>query len=404
MRRWHHRGVLLDQGSAVEDYARRLAGRLGVPDFVYEPAFVLKGRGNREVGDGLLVVGDQGIVLQVKSRDAEAGRSDDASKAERWCRKHAAIARQQGFGTRKRLSAGGVRATSLRGYTRTLPPAEEWPTVVILDHPLNPGLSLGPDSDTLYLSLRDWLGLHTLIRSTHGLIAYVRRALQSGMVVPLGFESSRYRELSKADALWSSASPTSVPVLPSEPLDREDQFAADLFGELVEQVADPTSLGWHPEHYLRIVERLDKVPVLARVGLGHRMISRFEAMRRDREPRGFFSMDTETTTRLCVLYDYDHAPVADVSDRHFDRLLLAYTILRHLQTVGVGADAAAGTLGVGILHHPNEGRRYSFALVEGEQHPLPKDLRASLEAQFGVFDGTAIVPPAGTKPGVAAGP
>jgi hypothetical protein len=213
----------MDQGDAVESYARRLAGALGVPDFVYHPSHVRTGSGSREVGDGLIVVGDAGLILQVKSRNVDSGSSDDPGRAERWCRKHAARARTQGLGTRRRWRQGGVEVSSLRGHSRTLPSPESWPVVVILDHPLDPGVVFEPEPDTIYLSVSDWLGLHALIRSTHGLIRYVHRALESGLNPGLGDEASRYTRLADADAV-TAGSPSSVPVLPLEPLGAEDQF------------------------------------------------------------------------------------------------------------------------------------------------------------------------------------
>lgn len=385
---------LQSQGLAVEEYARRLAGSLGVPDFVYRPPVVRKGSGTRELGDGLLVAGGLGLIVQVKSRSAEQGHRDGLERAERWCRKHAEIAQGQGLGTRNRLAKGGVTAVSLRGHAQVLPSAANWPIVVVIDHPLVPSILLGASADTLYLAMRDWLGLHTMIRSTHGLIEYVRRALGSGLTVPLGQESTRYAELARADALWAEESPTSVPLLPSTPLRGEDLFAAQLYSELVDKVADPTAIGWDSQQYLRIVERLDRKPTLARVKLGRRMIARFEEMVHEREARGFLSMDKDSGERFCVLYDYDLSERADLSDRRFDRLLLAYTTLRHLQAMESGADPVAGTLGVGVIHHPRDGRRYSFVLIEDQAPPLPPDLRSYLEERFGIFNGSGMVPTA----------
>ena len=165
------------QGSNVESYVRWLAGHLGVADFVYRPTIVTKGSGVRELSDGLLVAGSSGLIIQTKSRNDDAARKDDAERAERWCRKHALRARQQGFGTRRRLSEGNLHAVSLRGHERLLPRGEDWPIVVVLHHPKAPRITLVPSVDTLYLTFEDWLGLHSLIRSTHGLISYVRRAL-----------------------------------------------------------------------------------------------------------------------------------------------------------------------------------------------------------------------------------
>jgi hypothetical protein len=71
--------LLREQGAVVENYARRLAGGLGVPDFVYTPTIVTKGSGNREVGDGLLVAGDDGLVVQPCGTGKSSSRSSTAA-------------------------------------------------------------------------------------------------------------------------------------------------------------------------------------------------------------------------------------------------------------------------------------------------------------------------------------
>jgi hypothetical protein len=50
-----------------------IAAELGVPDFVFHSPSAAKGQGaTREVsGDGLLISGDIGAVLQVKARDPD---------------------------------------------------------------------------------------------------------------------------------------------------------------------------------------------------------------------------------------------------------------------------------------------------------------------------------------------
>lgn len=92
-----------------------------------------------------------------------------------------------------------------------------------------------------------------------------------------------------------------------------------------------------------------------------------------------------------MIYDYDKAPVADLQDRYFAARLTAYTALRQTHAIEAGLDAAAGTLGVGIVHHPREGRRYNFALSEGDPPGMPPDTRSSLESEFGIFNGSTVV-------------
>jgi hypothetical protein len=88
-------------GPSVEDYARHLAGVLGVADFVYLPAVELKGSATREIGDGLLACGNEGLIMQVKARDNEIARRDTPERAEAWVRKAAAYGLRQANGTRR---------------------------------------------------------------------------------------------------------------------------------------------------------------------------------------------------------------------------------------------------------------------------------------------------------------
>ncbi|MGH2403328.1 MAG: hypothetical protein ACRDGN_02585 [bacterium] len=192
---------------------------------------------------------------------------------------------------------------------------------------------------------------------------------------------------------WAGFSPTAVPVLAPEPLQSDDLFAADLYSELMDTVADSTSLGWDPEHYLRFIERLDRTPTLARVRIGRKMIDAFREMKRTRSRRNFFTMDRESGAGLAVLYEYDDSPQVDLEDRSFPARLMAYASLRYAHIVEAGLDPTAGLLAVQVVHHPRQGRRYNFALIEHDPPILPRDLRASLEEEFGIFDGTRIVAP-----------
>lgn len=384
--------ALLDQGQVVEEYARRLAGNLGVRDFVYRPVLVTLGSGSRELSDGLLVAGDDGLIVQVKSRDPSAGQNDPSDKAERWCRREGARAQRQGNGTKRFLSAGGVTVRSLRGFERTLPPASDWPIVVVLHHLANPAVNFGSVPHTLFLSLADWTGLHQMVRSTAGIIDYVRRALASGIVVPLGHESDRYRRLAGADVRWASFSSTAQPVLPPRPLEGADRIYADLFDDLVEKIADPVgATGWSPEDYLFIVEQLDRTPVLARARIGAKMLKTFRSMVKNEARRSFIAVDQEAGSRLAFLYDYDDGSFDDPDGKGFIAGVASYGLLRHNHALAVGADARSVTLAVGVLHHPERGGRYSFALYRGKQPELPADMQASLEAEFGIFTGREVV-------------
>lgn len=190
-------------GLLVEEHARQIAAVLGVPDFVYAPVLETKGATQREISDGMLICGEDGLIIQVKARAAEDGH---AARAEHWIRKNSQAASRQADGTRRRLSLSQkVTFTSLRGYTRTLSGVEGWPAAVIIDHPEIPeGLTLEQSSDTLWITLADWRELHAHLRSTAAVISYVSRALGSGLHPRLVLRQS---------VIWLSRAPTLLPTL-----------------------------------------------------------------------------------------------------------------------------------------------------------------------------------------------
>lgn len=85
------------------------------------PLVERKGRGVREISDGLLMVGDQGLVVQVKSRDVEP-RSPE--KEAGWIAKKIAEAGGQVDGTVRRLSSKTIAMVNGRGRTIDITGAE----------------------------------------------------------------------------------------------------------------------------------------------------------------------------------------------------------------------------------------------------------------------------------------
>ena len=104
------------------------------------------GSGQREVGDGFLVVGDQGAVLQVKSRSVESSTTDDEARAARWVDKNLRKAIKQGRGTLRAVASATV-PVALRSVRSLDAPAERqaeferalpsdvsaWPIIVVLE-------------------------------------------------------------------------------------------------------------------------------------------------------------------------------------------------------------------------------------------------------------------------------
>jgi hypothetical protein len=285
--RWRHDLGVVEPGLEVEEYARQLAAGLGVPDFVYRPAATRKGSGDREISDGLLVAGERGLILQVKSRAPDVAATDSRERASSWIAKSAAAAVRQAEGSRRSLMAeSGLRFVSMRGYERALPRGDDWPAVVLIDHPNAPPIELPDEPNVLYISTRDWMNLHDRLRSTAAVIEYANRALASGLRPPLGQEHQRYIRLAEADAKYAWR-PGSLPIIPLERLTEEELLAVAVFDELVEKVADPSNRPWTEDNYLQVVELLDSQPVLLRATIGAKMIDTFLKVRADGMTRGF---------------------------------------------------------------------------------------------------------------------
>ena len=96
-------------GSVVEDAIRDAAATWGLPDFVYRAQVIQKGKGSRQIGDNILIVGDLGMVVQAKRRE---GSTHDATKERRWLEKNAAAALAQAHGTIRTLRANRLRLTT----------------------------------------------------------------------------------------------------------------------------------------------------------------------------------------------------------------------------------------------------------------------------------------------------
>lgn len=370
-------------GHEVEEYARRLAAGLGVPDFVYRPTDARKGSGSREVSDGLLVAGNRGLILQVKSREPAIALADTRERARLWVTKNAAKALRQADGTRRALRSGG-RFMSMRGYERSLPSGGDWPAVVLIDHPMAPSIDLESSHNTIWLTMADWLNLHFRLRSTAAVIEYVARALSSRVHVPLGGEQLRYERLAQADAEYASR-PGSLPLIPMGSLSDDDALAVAIFDDLVERVADPTNMPWDDELYLPVVELLDSQPVLLRAEIGQKMLDTWRSVRAEGGTRGFLTVDRHVGDRMVFVYDTGEDYEPDLDEEHV-ATIAAYGCVRHIEALETGAAPTTRTLAVGVRHNEQRGRRYAFALFDGPAPPMDLDVRRAIEADHGVYD------------------
>jgi len=383
------------QGYRVEDYARRGAAVLGVPDFVYYPEKQLRGQtgGNREVGDALLVAGGAGLIVQSKSRLDESAASETSARAEQWCRKHARKGQSQAAGTRRTIKRGNVYATSLRGYRRLLPQFARWVGVVIIDQPNVSAIEFPVSTDTLYITLDDWLQLHFMIRSTAGIIDYVERALDSKVTVALGDESDRFVALARAD-LEACTTLSQFPILYAGQLSGEEERSVAAVDRLVECVADPANRGFDPESYLDIVEQLDRIPIVGRARLGSKIRRTSSGVANDGKPRSFTMIDSDLGpclrgNRLAFVYNRFNFIEHGIEGNYFNAEVAGYAATRQLQALRSGAGIDTGTLVVGILIDRKLGHRYTFNFISGTPD-IPEELAAHFSSKYGNLDGRFI--------------
>ncbi|MCF6427022.1 hypothetical protein [Amycolatopsis tucumanensis] len=277
------------QGYAAEDAIRNAAATWGMPDFVFLPEQQRVGGGVRELGDGLLLVGDLAAVIQAKSR------TDPTDKIERelsWLRKNVEKGLSQGSGTVRRLKLTNASMTNARG--RTVPVDGNnytWLTVVIIDH-LNPPLGFRPppapsDIPAIVLLRRDWEFLFDHLRSTRSVLAYLLRAARAGDIVDLGGEPRRYHEYALADiaatpdpvapavAALVEAKDTSIVSsarAPLAPAGHDDHPSHVMLRMIMEDIATTAVPAAQEPDRLLMLAAIDGLPVDQRTELGAALI------------------------------------------------------------------------------------------------------------------------------------
>lgn len=280
------------QGYAAEDAIRDAAATWGMPDFVFLPEQQRVGSGVRELGDGLLLVGDHAAVIQSKSR---TDPTDNTERERSWLHKNVEKAMKQGSGTVRLLKLNSANMTNARG--RTVPVNGKdysWLTVVIVDHADPPRGFTPPPAPTevpaIVLLRRDWEFLFDHLRSTRFVLAYLLRAASAGDVVELGDEPRRYHEYALADitaapdpvhpsvaALRGRAplSAVSTARAPLEPAGHDDQPRHLLFRMLMEDIAETTVPADQEPDRLLMLAAIDGLPVGHRTELGATLLKFF---------------------------------------------------------------------------------------------------------------------------------
>lgn len=265
-----------EQGKEAEAAAHAAAAMWGLPDFVFEPAHRRRNAGVRELGDGVLVLGDLAVVLQVKSRTAVG---DDDARERRWIKKATKKALAQGAGTIREFCREPAELTNLRGRSICLGESEmEWLVAVIIDHDQPPtDVSVEPSNNAAVLLRRDWDFLFEQLKSTHGVARYLKRI--AGEESVLGDEPIRYYDLAAADEeapprvldpahLLPGMKQIHEPLLPMAPVATEDQAEHRLIRAVMEDIASIRTQVMPEEMRVRALAYLDALPTRQRAMAG----------------------------------------------------------------------------------------------------------------------------------------
>jgi hypothetical protein len=274
----------VSQGHAAEQATQDAAAMWGMPDFVYRAELRKLESGSRELGDGIIIVGDLGIVIQVKSRVA---LSNDEDKERRWIEKQSTKALDQANGTIRQLKLQPAQVTNARGRTITVDGNTlRWLACAVIDHPKPPAAAYpsvdGCPHPSVVLLRRDWDFLFEQLKSTHAIGAYLERV--AGEAVELGREPARYFENASADEqtppddidpalLGPAGRKVSAPSLPMQPAAAEDLPAHRMVRVVLEDIAIAPLDDAREAERLKILAELDRLPIAYRGTMGQLMLA-----------------------------------------------------------------------------------------------------------------------------------
>jgi hypothetical protein len=379
------RRLLEPQGKEAENVTHDAAATWGLADFVFEPSIRRRSSGIRELGDGIILLGDLGIVLQVKSREAPTG---NPGRERMWIEKRCRKALSQGSGTIRELCRVPAPLTNLRGRSISLDGNRcRWLVAVIVDHDEPPSdVKLSPGKNALILLRRDWDFLFEQLKSTHGVGRYLERV--SGEPVDLGDEPIRYYQLAGADAdaerrefapeyVLPGMKRINEPLLPMAPAGTTDQDEHRLFRTILEDIASIRLSAMPEELRIRSLAELDGLPTEQRAEAGRFLL---EALRQAAQanPPGVLWRHRrilgEGATQLAL-------SVCSRSSKELEMAFGTWVELRHHEfTERIGSDQSV-TVGV-LLTPQQDGKKQwdtTMTVAEGRLTLTDEQLAAYVE-------------------------
>jgi hypothetical protein len=346
----------IQRGVAAEGAVRDAAATWGLPDFVLRPHVERKGRGVREISDGLLLAGDHGLIIEVKSRDTTPG---SPSREVAWLAKKIAEGARQAGGTLRRLSSDTVNMVNGRGRDISINGAEvRWVGVVIIDHPAPPADYRIPDLSCSFpivvLLRRDWEFLFDQLRSTHAVISYLERVGNSAPV--LGEEPARYYELAAADAgakpayLDISHFPSGVlisaPTLPWAPAGSDGDEAHGMVRIMCEDIA-LTNFDRPETDRLQVLAAIDSLPIGHRTDLGKFLLDGLNHARQVDPETAFWKLRTFRTSVAATQLGFG---VCSKFSELARQAFISWVRLRHYERGDL--DTLADSVSIGVLLTP----------------------------------------------------
>jgi hypothetical protein len=381
-------------GTWIEGAVRKIAAGAGVPDFVFRAKDFAKGGGQREIGDALLWVGRQLVVVSIKSRDPYV-RHETPERRENWFAKNIAKAVRQINGTVRTLRSPppGLVLQSERRVEIPWKPdlVDEISGVVVLEHPHSDGYVANTSAasvPTVVLPIEDWQTIHESLWSTSSVVRYVAWRTRSGLPsLPLGAE----RDVIAASLLAEADLPKGTPfeIKPGE-WDRQWQDRPELFfgtdpdhrfamviDAMIAGAAEQDPLYTSVEKvddYLHLIEFLDRIPPFVRVGLGERILKKCAAVGEDGGFDALLAIPHHDMPGLFVFF-------ADSAPREERTLhLQSLTMARHSQLRDAAGVEDLATLGVATEGTPSPGRSHDFVFIRGNLSFQDRELRARDEA------------------------